>query len=89
MGSHHKDQQLPILDLEKLKISNEVQIRWPTGEIQKLHREPEINRYHQIEYKQTEQNQSKKNSKWIGLALLLVLILGSIALKFKRQSLTN
>ena len=39
--------------LGKIKDISEVQIRWPTGEIQTL-REPEINRYHQIEYKQTK-----------------------------------
>jgi len=38
--------------LGKIKDISEVQIRWPTGEIQTL-REPKINRYHQIEYKKT------------------------------------
>ncbi len=36
-----------------------------------------------------EQNYSQKNSKWLGLALLLFLILGLIALKFKRRNLTS
>ena len=31
----------------------------------------------------------QKNLKWIGLALLVVLILGAIAVKLKRRSLTS
>jgi hypothetical protein len=36
-----------------------------------------------------EQRYGQKNSKWIGLALLVVLILGAIAVKLKRRSLTS
>jgi len=36
-----------------------------------------------------EQNYGQKNSKWIGLALLVVLFIGAIALKFKKQNLKS
>jgi len=36
-----------------------------------------------------KQNYSQKNSKWLGLALLIFLILGLITLKFKRRNLTS
>ena len=36
-----------------------------------------------------EQRYGQKNSKWIGLALLVVLILGAIAVKLKRRSLAS
>ena len=39
--------------LGKIKDVTEIQIRWPNGEIQTF-QEPEINQYHQIEYKQTK-----------------------------------
>ena len=38
---------------------------------------------------QLEQRYVKKNSKWIGLALLFVLIAGAITLKLKRKRLAN
>ncbi|MBT7983763.1 MAG: CRTAC1 family protein [Akkermansiaceae bacterium] len=36
--------------LGKIKDISEIQIRWPTGQIQTIQR-PEVNQYHQIEYK--------------------------------------
>jgi hypothetical protein len=36
-----------------------------------------------------EQRYGQKNSKWIGLALLVVLILGAIVVKLKKRSLTS
>ena len=36
-----------------------------------------------------EQRYGQKNLKWIGLALLVVLILGAIAVKLKRRSLAS
>ena len=54
-GDGFTSQEPPIahFGLGKIKNVSEIQVQWPTGEVQTL-QSPAINQYHQIEYKESK-----------------------------------
>ncbi len=54
-GDGFTSQEPPIahFGLGKIKNVSEIQVQWPTGEVQTL-QSPAINQYHQIKYKESK-----------------------------------